>query len=242
MLKRLTLIVAVAGLSACTGLGSGPKTMGGNPDLTVVGSGDLPAPQRVDMFSKARPYSIGPFDRLNVDVFGIQELSQREIQTDAGGRISVPLAGVIEVAGKTPSEVEDIIEQRLRLKYVRDPQVTVNLKEAVSQVFTVEGQVTLPGTYPVGGHMSLLRAIATARGPAEFAKLDDIVVFRSVGGQQMAALYNLGAIRRGAYPDPDIYANDVIVVGDSPARKLFKDLLQVLPTLTYPLVVALQGK
>ncbi|WP_196782026.1 hypothetical protein, partial [Salmonella enterica] len=73
--------------------------------------------------------------------------------------------------------------------------------------------------------MTLMRAVATAKGTTEFAKLDDVVIFRTVNGQKMAALYNLKAIRQGAYDDPEVFANDVVVVGDSPARRLFKDIL-----------------
>ena len=176
-----------------------------------------------------------------IDVFGIEELSEKEVQTDASGRISFPLAGVIEAAGKTPGEIEEEIEARLRSRYVRDPQVTVNLKETVSQVITVDGQVKKPGLYPVVGKMTLMRAVATAEGTAEFARLDDVVIFRTVKGQQLAALYNLKAIRRGNYQDPEVFANDVVVVGDSQARRLFKDALQIVPLLTTPLIIALQN-
>jgi polysaccharide biosynthesis/export protein len=54
-------------------------------------------------------------------------------------------------------------------------------------------------------------------------------------------MYDLGAIRRGAYADPEVFANDVVVVGDSPQRRLFRDLLQVIPLITTPLVIALQS-
>jgi len=57
----------------------------------------------------------------------------------------------------------------------------------------------------------------------------------------MAGLYNLGAIRRGVYPDPAIYANDVVVVGDSPSRRLFKNLISLAPILSAPLIVLLQN-
>jgi polysaccharide biosynthesis/export protein len=164
------------------------------------------------------------------------------VQTDASGRISFPLAGVVEAAGRTPAEVEEILEQRLRTGFVRDPQVTVNLKETVSQVITVDGQVREPGLYPVIGRMTLVRAVATAKGTDEFAKLDDVVVFRTVNGQQYAALYNLKAIRRGGYPDPEVFANDVVVVGDSPARRFFKNALQIAPLLTTPIILLLQGR
>lgn len=221
--------------------GCASSQLSGNAGIEVVNSAELPAPERSDIIGADRPYLIGPFDKLMIDVFGIEELSKKEVQTDASGRISFPLAGVVEAAGKTPGELEEILEARLRGAYVRDPQVTVNLKETVSQVITVDGQVREPGLYPVIGKMTLMRAIATAKGTAEFAKLDDVVIFRTVQGRQLAALYNLKQIRRGAYSDPEVFANDVVVVGDSSARRLFKDALQLIPLITTPLVIALDN-
>lgn len=237
MILRLVLLILLAcSLSACAG-----RRLGGDPKIEVVAGNELPTPDRSDIIGADRPYLIGPFDKLIIDVFGIEELSKKEVQTDASGRISFPLAGIIEAAGKTPAEVEEVLEGRLRGSFVRDPQVTVNLKETVSQVITVDGEVKEPGLYPVVGRMTLMRAIATAKGTAEFAKLDDVVIFRTVKGQQLAALYNLKAIRRGSYGDPEVFANDVVVVGNSSARRLFKDFLQVVPLLTTPIVVALQN-
>ncbi|MBK9004030.1 MAG: polysaccharide export protein [Sphingomonadales bacterium] len=234
------IVLPLAALSLLAGC-AGPGALGGASNITVMQGSELPAPDRADLLSESRPYLIGPFDKLMIDVFGIEELSKKEVQTDASGRISFPLAGVIEAAGRTPAEIEDEIETRLRSRYVRDPQVTVNLQETVSQVITVDGQVKKPGLYPVIGKMTLMRAVATAEGTAEFAKLDDVVIFRTVNGQQLAALYNLKAIRRGNYSDPEVFANDVVVVGDSQARRLFRDALQLLPVLTTPLVIALQN-
>ena len=118
--------------------------------------------------------------------------------------------------------------------------MTINIKSSVSQVVTIDGQVTEPGLYPVTNQMTLLRAIASAKGLSEFARADDIVILRTVNGQKMAGLYNVGAIRRGTYDDPLIYANDVIVVGDSPQRRLFRDVVSLAPLLAAPLIAVLQ--
>jgi polysaccharide biosynthesis/export protein len=237
MKKFAALVLMTTALAGC----AGNKALGGAQDLEVFNGTELPAPDRSDLVAESRPYLIGAFDRLVIDVFGIPELSAREVQTDASGRISFPLAGVVEAAGRTPAEIETEIEDRLRTRYVRDPQVTVNLKETVSQVITVDGQVKQPGLYPVIGKMTLMRAVATASGAGEFAQLDDVVIFRTVKGQKLAALYDLKAIRRGNYADPEVFANDVVVVGESEARKIFKDALSVVPLLTAPLIVLLQG-
>jgi polysaccharide export outer membrane protein len=100
--------------------------------------------------------------------------------------------------------------------------------------------VKKPGSYPVIGKMTLIKAVAQAEGTAQFASLKDVVVFRTVDGKRYAGLYNLSAIRKGIYEDPEIFANDVVVVGDSPGRRLFQDLLQASPLLTTPLIILAQ--
>lgn len=236
MILRFVCVLLTAFIGACAH-DTGLQDTGA---VRVQSESTMPAPTRADVVAQNRPYLIGPFDKLGIDVFGIAELSNKEVQTDAGGRISFPVAGVIEAAGRPPSELETILEERLRGGGIRDPQVTVNLKETVSQVITVDGQVKEPGLYPVIGRMTLMRAVATAKGVDEFAKLNEVVVFRTVNGQKYAALYDLKAIRRGAYSDPEVFANDIVVVGDSTARRLFKDVLSVLPILVTPIIVALQ--
>lgn len=231
MTNRLSILLLLLFLPAC-----GQTVLGGGPDVTVVSGEQLPEPTRVDLLSSNRPYLIGPFDKLKIGVFGIEDLS-KEVQIDASGRLSFPLIGVVEASGLTPAELADELEERLQGRYVRNPQVTVNLEETVSQVITLDGQVGKPGLYPVIGRMTLMRAVATAGGTAEFAKLNDVVIFRNVNGDQLAGLYNLKAIRRGTYADPEVFANDVIVVGDSQARRLFRDLIQASPLITTPLII-----
>ena len=229
------LALSLLGLSGC----ATRTVLGGDPQLSVLPSGELPAPDRMDLTGGTQPYFIGPYDRLTIDVYGMQELSARDVQVDASGRISFPLAGILDVSGLTPAEVEEVLARRLRQAFVRDPQVTVNLKETVSRVVTIEGEVHRPGLYPVIGRMTLLRTIAKAEGTSEFTSLEDVVIFRTVKGQRYAALFDVAAIRRGAYADPEVFANDVITVGDSRSRRLFRDILAVVPAAITPLVIAL---
>ncbi|MHA3842285.1 polysaccharide biosynthesis/export family protein [Sphingomonas aestuarii] len=229
----LSLLLCV---SAC----GSPEPIRSSGELTVVeGSSILPAPDRGDLTAADRPALIGPLDTIEVDVFGIPDL-RREMQVDAGGRIAMPLAGTVDARGKTAEELSRAIEAALSARYVRDPQVTVNIKSSVSQVVTIDGQVVEPGLYPVTNQMTLMRVIASAKGFSEFARQEDVVILRTVGEQRMAGLYNVAAIRRGAYDDPPIYANDVIIVGDSPQRRLFRDFVAVSPLLAAPLIAVLQ--
>lgn len=208
--------------------------------LTVIdGQQGLPAPGRDDLTVPDRPALIGPLDTIVVDVFNVPDLS-RELQVDASGRIIMPLIGEVDARGKTASELARDIEDRLRGGYVRNPDVTVNILSSVSQVVTIDGQVVDPGLYPVTNQMTLLRAVASAKGLTEFARQEDVVILRTVQGQRMAALYNIAMIRRGAYDDPAIYANDIVVVGDSPERRLFRDFVSLAPLLAAPIVAIIR--
>lgn len=208
--------------------------------LTVVkDQSSLPSPDRNDLTAADRPSLIGPLDTIQVDVFNVPELS-REMQVDASGRIALPLAGTVDARGKTAEELARAIEEALRRHYVRNPNVTVNIKNSVSQVVTVDGQVIEPGLYPVTNQMTLMRVIASAKGLSEYARQEDVVILRTVNDRKMAGLYNIAAIRQGAYDDPPVYANDVVIVGDSPQRRLFRDFVSLSPILAAPLIAVLQ--
>lgn len=236
MHRTIIALFALALLSAC----AHGEPLVSTERLTVVeNAASLPAPKRQDLTAADRPALIGPLDTIEVDVFNVADLS-REMQVDAGGRIAMPLVGTVDVRGKTAQEVAATIEAALRGRYVRNPEVTINIKSSVSQVVTIDGQVIEPGLYPVTNQMTLLRAVASAKGLSEFARLDDVVILRTVEGRKMAGLYNIQAIRRGAYEDPAIYANDVIVVGDSPQRRRFRDFVSLSPLLAAPLIAFLQ--
>jgi polysaccharide export outer membrane protein len=236
----VSLAIAAVALSGCAYGPSGGR-VGETGQVQVLTASNLPEPSPTDLPGASRTYVIGPQDELIVDVFDIESLTDREIHVDAGGNMSIPLAGSIAAAGLTPAELADLIRDRLRDGYVRDPQVSVNVKEAVSQIVTVDGQVMAPGLYPVIGDMTLLDAVASAKGLSEFAQQDDVVVLRTVNGQNYAGVYNIAAIRRGNYPDPQVYANDVVVVGDSPTLRRMKDLIAILPALTSPLIYLLDS-
>lgn len=233
------LALGLAFSLALGGCAERPPLMPTESLVVVQDSRELPPPSRADLVAADRPSLIGPLDTISIDVFGLSDLS-RDMQVDASGRIAMPLIGTIDARGKTAEELGKSIEIALREHFVRDPHVIVNIRNSVSQVVTVDGEVTQPGLYPVTNQMTLERAIAEAKGFSEFAKGTEVVVLRTVDGKRMAGLYDVNAIRRGVYTDPPIYANDVVIVGNSPARRVFKDFVSLSPLLAGPLIAILQ--
>lgn len=208
----------------------------GRPDLQIVSSETLPAPTRQDVILQQRSYVIGPLDRVAINVYGVSELTQT-VQVDASGQISLPLVGTLEASGKSTAELAVLLTDRLR-RYVRDPQITVNA-DTVNQMITIDGAVEAPGLYPVTGRMTLVKAIASAKGVTQFANTNYVIVYRRVNNKDMAAVFDLRAVRQGIYADPELFSNDVVMVGESGGRRVFSDLLSSGALLTAPLVAIL---
>lgn len=232
----LALILALGGCAS----GLVGKGLGG-PTVTRVDVAELPGPQGQVGPEQVYDYHIGPFDKLIIDVMGIPELRDRHVTVDGSGNISLPIAGVVKVSGLSLVEATALVTGQLRAGYLRNPQVGVNLEQSVSNFVTVDGEVQQAGNYPILPGMTLMRAVAAARGATEFAQLREVVIHRQVNGRQMIALYDLAAIRRGAYADPILYPNDIVVVGNSPGRRLLQQFIAVAPLFVSPLVAVLDN-
>lgn len=238
--KIMSGALAIVLLSSC----AGTPPLGGEAGqgLQVVNATEMSPPLGIDTSVPQRPYLLGPSDEILVDVIGVDELKERKFQLDGAGNVSIPLAGTLNAAGKTAEQFGQQVALRLRQSYVREPLVSVNLSEARSRYVTIDGQVAKPGNYPVVGRTSLMQAVARAEGTGEFAKLSDVVIFRTVGADQMVALYDLGAIRRGAYADPEVFSGDVIVVGEARGRRMFQQIVQAGTLLVSPVVALIQRR
>ena len=232
--RALTGALAILAIAGC-----GPNNrLEPRSGLVVAHEGELPAPSAIDAKAEAEgPSVLGPLDKIEVTVFGLPELS-KVVQISADGRVSLPLIGAVAAAGLTTEQLSTEIAARLRARYVREPDVSVTL-DTSNQTVAVDGAVQRPGIFPVSNRMSLMRAIASGGGITNDADLSYVVVFREVAGKKYVALYDLRAIRQGAYEDPRIYANDVVVVGDSPGRRIFQMAIQGGSLLVAPLIAIL---
>ncbi len=176
----------------------------------------------------SKPYLISSGDQLSLGVFDEPGLSIDKILVDDGGNIVVPLIGGVQVAGHSPAEASKMIADRLGSRYLRNPQVTLNLLQNTQEV-SIEGQVTKAGVYPVSNSTTLLSAIALAQSPTRIAKLDEVVIFRTVADQRMAARFNLERVRAGLDQDPQIFGGDVVVVGFSQTKSIYRDIIAAAP-------------
>lgn len=197
-----------------------------NPDLPVGAAAYALVPATA---SRPSVYVIRPLDVLTIRVFGEADISTDAIQVDEVGQIQVPLIGTVTAAGRSVSELSHEIVSALRKNYLVDPKVAVAVKEVAPSFVSVEGEVKVPGVYEINKDATLLSSIARAQSPLPTAKLNEIVVFRTLDGQRMVARFNLKDIRTGVSPDPMIKDGDVIMVGYSSARGIWQDVLKAAP-------------
>lgn len=176
-------------------------------------------------------YLLRPGDHVAVNVYQEADLSENDLVIDEAGTLSLPLLGSIHAAGRSTTDLAADIQRGYGTRYLRDPKVNVALRETRARTYSVEGQVARPGQFQYEPGSTLLTAIAMAGSPAETAKLDEVLVFRNVNGQRMGGRFDLTAIRAGRSPDPQLLPGDVVVVGFSQVRGVYRDFLQTAPIL-----------
>ncbi len=220
----------IAAFAAAAALALGGCESGADP---IVPSGDAGyAAIAVDRSAAApQRYALAPGDIVSVRVYDEAELSVDEIALDNAGVVSLPLIGDVRAAGRTATELAQTIEAAYAADYVRDPRVSVLVKKTQVRTIAVEGEVELPGVYPYTDGQTLLTALALARSPTEKAKLDEVMIFRTVGDERMAGRFDAQAIRGGRMPDVALLPGDTVVVGFSSARGIFLDAVRALPVI-----------
>jgi polysaccharide export outer membrane protein len=192
---------------------------------------DFGAPDPLSATVLDESYQIAPLDTLRINVFQVDDLSG-EYDVDLTGHIAMPLIGNVRAVDLTTDQLQATLEEQLGVAYLRDPDVTVGIAKSAGSNITVEGSVTNPGVFPVSQRITLLQAIAMARGTDPSANERRVAIFRQIDGQRMAAAFDLVDIRRGEEPDPVIYRGDIIIVDGSNTRRAFQDVLRSMPLLS----------
>lgn len=221
-------VLASLALTACSSTTSNPNLPQGPAAYQVIPA-TVPVPT---------VYPLRPKDKLTLRVFGEPDISQGELRVDDVGLIQVPLIGSVKAEGRSTDDLSSEIASRLGSRYLRNPQVTVSVKETAPSYVSVEGEVEKPGVYEIDGRTTLLAALARAESPTTTAKLNEIVVFRTINEQRMVARFNLKEIRLGLSPDPMILDGDVVMVGYSRSKGLWQDILKTAPIFNAFAVVA----
>jgi polysaccharide export outer membrane protein len=141
-------------------------------------------------------FVIGAGDMLSINVWKEPDLS-KTVPVRSDGKISLPLAGEVQAAGRTPLKLEQDIAEKLK-NYISEPDVTVIVQQIISQKFNILGQVAKPGSYLLTSASTVLDAIAIAGGFRDFAKKKSIYVLRqNADGTQARLPFNYMEVIKG---------------------------------------------
>jgi polysaccharide export outer membrane protein len=160
-----------------------------------------------------RSYRIGSGDVLEINVWKEPEASVPSITVRPDGVISMPLIKEVQAVGKTPSELEDLIEERLG-KLIRDADVTVVVRETRSEKVYVIGAVRKEGPINLQARLRVLEVIAEAGGLTDYAKRNKIYILRQGPKGQERIPFDYTSVIKGLRTEQNIVIQrgDTIVV------------------------------
>ena len=187
--------------------------------VTTLAASDASAQQSAASAAKAKTvpagldeYKIGPEDVLSISVWKNDPMS-RVVPVRPDGMISLPLLDDIMAAGLTPTELRNLLAQKLA-EYVPSPAVTVIVNDVKSFKVSVIGEVVRPARYELKSRTSVLDVLALAGGFNQFAARTRIVVLRQDGDKKVRIPFNYNRVTAGAADEENIYLRpgDIVLV------------------------------
>ena len=158
--------------------------------------------------------TLGPGDVIEVRVYREQELSGI-YQVGSEGDVVFPLCQRVIVVGLTPNAAADRFRECLAAGFMRDPQVTVVVREYNSKKVFVFGEVQKPGTFVFQDGMSIVQAVTLAGGFTRTAAQNSTSVTRRVNGQEVKVKVNVQDIALGKAPNFTLEPGDIVFVPES---------------------------
>jgi polysaccharide export outer membrane protein len=154
-------------------------------------------------------YRLGPGDLIEIGVFGVDNFRQ-SLRINASGIIKLPLLDPVKAAGLTPMELEQRLTELLKADVIKDPQVSVFVKEYRSQSVYVLGAVRTPGQYQITLQLKIVDVLAMAGGLQSNA-VDEAVIQRPTadGGEEVIKVNLKDLLEKG-----DLAQNVVVRGGD----------------------------
>lgn len=162
---------------------------------------------------QAPDYTLNAGDQVEIAVWKEPELT-KTVVVRPDGKFSFALVGEVLAAGRTLTQVQNEVTQRLQ-KYIPEPVVTAAVTQLGGNRIYVIGQVTKPGTYEMNPRLNVMQALSVAGGMTPFANLDGIIVLRTAqGGKQRVLPFRYTDVAKGRNLEQNaaLEAGDVVIV------------------------------
>ncbi|HCF61000.1 MAG TPA: polysaccharide biosynthesis protein [Myxococcales bacterium] len=158
--------------------------------------------------------TLGVNDVLEIRVYQESDLTGI-FRVSAEGTIDYPFCGRVKAALLTSSALADQLTRCLENGYLKNPQVTVFLKEYNSKKIFVFGEVQKPGTFPFEDKMSIVQAITLAGGFGKLAAKNSVIVTRLVDGEERKFKVPVEGIAEGRDKNFALQPGDIVYIPES---------------------------
>ena len=198
--RTLLIVMALVQVVGCNACQEAPTT----------GYGDL----NKQISEHLTKVGLGPGDVFEVTVYGEEKLSgMHRIAPD--GAIQFPLINRVVVEGMTANEIADELSRRLRDGFLREPSVSVFIKEYSSKKVFVLGEVERPGTFPFTAGMNIVEAITLAGGFKDSANSNYVIVTRQTPDGDKRIPVPVEKITEGLAENLNLQPGDIVFVPDT---------------------------
>ena len=192
-LKSFLVVLLVAALLSPFGCAGRPKT-------------------RVNLPPPVESTTIGAGDVFAMTIVGEEKLP-KDFRVAPDGTVDMPYIHRLQVAGLEPQELADLVRKKLvEGNILKDPSVSIDVKEYNSKRIVILGQVQKPGSFQVTPGITFLQAISQAGGFSAMANRDRVNLTRKTGKQARTIVLSADAITEGSLPDLPLQAGDLIFV------------------------------
>ena len=208
--KILTVLAAIYFLFTF-GLQMGVAEKKGDAKVTAP-EGNANAPQTAANPIVAEDYRVGAGDVIEVSVWKEPENSGIVV-IRPDGKISLPLLNDLVVVGKTPMEIQQIVEEKLT-PFINAPNVTVIVRDIRSKKVYIIGEVNHAGSFQITQPTTVLQMLTEAGGLRPFAKSKSIYVLRNQDGKEKRFSFNYQDALKGKNIEQNILLQpgDTVVV------------------------------
>ncbi len=183
----------------------------------VVNSSAKDIAAEIASLRESSDYFLQPGDLVELQVYKEEDMD-RTLRISSQGTIAFPLIGNIKIAGLNISQAENKVEDRLK-SYLKNPSVSILIKEYANKTLYVLGQVKKPSSIPIPPekNMTLLEAITSAGGFTDIAAVSKVKILRMEKGVQRSIEVDVSQITKDGKKQLDITLKpgDVVFVPQS---------------------------
>jgi len=162
--------------------------------------------------SAQEPYRLNPGDILSISVWN-EDALQQEVMVLPDGTISFPLVGILQVANRTPEQIQQEIKKKLS-RLIPDPEINLTVSAVEGNNIFIIGKVIRPGRFPMNRPTDVVQALSLAGGFTPYAKTENIRILRRTGKTQKVINFDYSKIAEGQALGTNILlqSGDTIVV------------------------------